>query len=197
MIRKLLSYIGLVAILLAVGMWLGKKLLVPQIKVEENSNIVVERIEKVAKLITVETHLSELFNYKDFYDYDWSFLRKKILLRINAKVSAGYDLKKLNITVDSRNKIIHLGPIPSPEILSIDHNVDYFNIEEGLFNTFKPEDYTKINARAKSYIAKIANNHEVLKTARFQENEMVEMMEAMAKSMGYQLDVVNQVPLPK
>jgi hypothetical protein len=197
MIRKILAYFGLFAVAVVIGVWLGKKLFVPDIKVEENSNIVIEKIEKVAKLITVETHLSELYDYKDFYDYDWSFLRKKILLRINAKVSVGYDLKKLNITTDSKNRIVNIGPLPKPQILSVDHNVDYFNIEEGLFNSFTPEDYTRINAKAKDYITKVAGNHEVLKTATTQENTMIEMMQAMANSMGYTLNVKKDSGLVK
>jgi hypothetical protein len=191
MIQKVLSYLGIVFLAILIGMWLGKKFFVPDVKVEENSNVVIEKIEKVAKLITVEAHLSEIYNYKDYYDYDFSFLRKKILLRINAKVSAGYDLKKMNIKVDPKERVIKVGPIPPPQILSVDHTVDYFNIEEGLFNSFTPEDYTKINAKAKDYITKVASNNEVLKTAKLQENTMIEMMTAMAKSMGYRLDIID------
>jgi hypothetical protein len=191
MIQKVLSYVGIVFLAILIGMWLGKKFFVPDVKVEENSNVVIEKIEKVAKLITVEAHLSEIYNYKDYYDYDFSFLRKKILLRINAKVSAGYDLKKMNIKVDPKERVIKVGPTPPPQILSVDHTVDYFNIEEGLFNSFTPEDYTKINAKAKDYITKVASNNEVLKTAKLQENTMIEMMTAMAKSMGYRLDIID------
>jgi hypothetical protein len=191
MIQKVLSYIGVVFLAILIGMWLGKQFFVPDVKVEENSNVVIEKIEKVAKLITVEAQLSEIYNYKDYYDYDFSFLRKKILLRINAKVSAGYDLKKMNIKVDAKERVIKVGPIPPPQILSVDHTVDYFNIEEGLFNSFTPEDYTKINAKAKDYITKVASNNEVLKTAKLQENTMIEMMSAMSKSMGYKLEIVN------
>ena len=79
---------------------------------------------------------------------------KKALLRVNAKVSAGYDLKKLNIKVDSKTKTIHIGPMPQVEILAVDHSLDYFNIEEGVFNSFTPQDYNKINANAKDYIKK-------------------------------------------
>ncbi len=189
MISKLLQYIGIGAIILALGIYLGKEIFTPKKNIVENSNVVVEKIEKVAKLITVETHLSENYKYKDYWDYDVSFLRKEMLLIVKAKVSAGYDLEKLNIRVDSKTKTVKIGPLPPVEILSIDHNVDYSNIEEGLFNSFKPEDYTKINASAKDYIAKIASNDEVLKTAHLQESTMLELMEAMANTMGYKFVV--------
>jgi Protein of unknown function (DUF4230) len=134
--------------------------------------------------------LSEIYSYKDYYNYDWSFLRKKALLRINAKVSAGYDIKKLNVKVDGKQKKIFIGPIPPIEILSIDHTLDYFDVEEGIFNGFTPEDYNHINANAKEFIKKVASNNEVLKQASAQQNTMIEMMQALAISMGYQLEVV-------
>jgi hypothetical protein len=192
MIKKILMYVGIIAICLAIGIYVGKSLFVPKINVEENTNVVVEKIEKVAKLITVQTTLSEIYNYKDYYDYDFSFLRKKILLRVNAKVSAGYDLKKMNIKVDSKLKTIFIGPLPKVEILSVDHSLDYFNIEEGLFNSFTEGDYNKINANAKEYITKVANNSEILKKTAEQQTTMTELMEAMAFSMGYKLEVVAQ-----
>ena len=193
-IVKLLLILLLIAGALIAGIYWGSQVGTP--KAEENTSVVVEKIEKVAKLITVETHLSEIYSYKDYYNYDWSWLRKKALLRVNAKVSAGYDLKKLNIKVDSKTKTIHIGPMPRVEILSVDHSLDYFNIEEGVFNSFTPQDYNKINANAKDYIKKIAGQNEVLQQAAAQENTMVEMMATMAKGMGYTLVVEKNAAPP-
>lgn len=189
-INKLAWLIALAAVMLLLGIYYGSKMMSPNIKVEENSNIVVEKIEKVAKLITIEAHLSEIYNYKDYYNYDLSFLRKKALLRVNAKVSAGYDLKKMKIDVDKKKKIINVGPIPDAEILSIDHNLDYFDIEEGIFNSFSPNDYNHINNNAKEYVKRIASNSEVIKQANEQKNTMVDLMTGVAISMGYRLNVI-------
>jgi hypothetical protein len=186
-LNKIIFIVAIAACSLLIGIFWGGKLVSPSVKVEENSSIVVEKIEKVAKLITVEAHLSEIYSHKDYYNYDWSFLRKKAMLRVNAKVSAGYDIKKMNVTVDGKQKKIFIGPIPAVEILSIDHTLDYFDIEEGVFNAFTPEDYNKINANAKEYIKKIASNSDVIKKASEQQNSMTEMMQAMATSMGYEL----------
>lgn len=193
-IVKLLLVLLLIAGGLIAGLYWGSQVGTP--KTEENTSVVVEKIEKVAKLITVETHLSEIYSYKDYYNYDWSWLRKKALLRVNAKVSAGYDLKKLNIKVDSKTKTIHIGPMPQVEILAVDHSLDYFNIEEGVFNSFTPQDYNKINANAKDYIKKIAGQNEVLQQAAAQENTMIEMMATMARGMGYTLVVEKNAAPP-
>lgn len=193
-ITKLLFYIALVAVCILIGIYWGGKMSFGKKEVVENTSVVVERIEKVAKLITIEAYMSELYSHKDYYSYDWSFLRKKAIIRVNAKVSAGYDIKKLNVNVDSKNKKITLGPIPPVEILSIDHTLDYYDVEEGIFNSFTPEDYNQINAKAKDYIKKLASQHEVIKQASEQENSMIEMMRTMAIGMGYELDIVGQMP---
>ena len=187
-INKILLFILALTLALILGIYWGNRMKMTN-HTEENTNIVVEKIEKVAKLVTIESHLSEIYSYKDYYTYDWSFLRKKALLRVNAKVSAGYDLKKLNIKVDGSTKKITIGPLPQIEILSIDHSLDYFDIDEGVFNSFTPEDYNKINNNAKEYIRKIASNSDVIKKASEQESTMIEMIEAMAISMGYQLEI--------
>ncbi|MBK8701634.1 MAG: DUF4230 domain-containing protein [Saprospiraceae bacterium] len=193
-IFKTIFIIALAAVCVIAGLYWGSSLSFGKPKVEENSSIVVEKIEKVAKLITIESHLSEIYTYKDYYNYDWSFLRKKALVRVNAKVSAGYDLKKLNIRVDGKARQIFIGPLPPVEILSVDHSLDYFDIEEGVFNSFTAEDYNHINKNAKDYVRRIAGNSEVLKQAAEQENTMIDLMQTLASGMGYTLSVVGKTP---
>lgn len=190
LVTRIIIYLILAFALVIFGFYLSRKSGAPEI--EENTSIVVERIEKVAKFIAVEAYISEIYSYKDYHGYDWSWLRKKALLRVNAKVSFGYDLKKLNIAVDSGSKTIRIGPLPQVEILSIDHTIDYFDLEEGVFNSFTSDDYNKINANAKEYIRKVAVQSDKLKEAAARENTMIEMMQTLAAGMGYQLIVVDQ-----
>jgi hypothetical protein len=190
-ITKILFLVGIISVCILIGIYWGSNLGIGKKHEEINSSLVVERIEKVAKLITVEAYMSELYSHKDYYTYDWSFLRKKAIIRVNAKVSAGYDIKKMNITLDSKTKKITIGPIPPVEILSIDHTLDYFDVEEGIFNSFEPQDYNKINAKAKDYIRNLASNHDIIKKASEQENAMIDMMKTMANGMGYELEIVS------
>lgn len=188
-------YLSMIFLSVLIGLYFGKNFFSPQIKAEEKSSVVIEKIEKVFKLITVETNVSELYQYKDYYSYDWSFLRKKAILRVNAKISAGYDIKKLNIKVDSKAKKIILSKLPKVEILSVDHNLDYYDVEEGVFNNFTPEDYNHINKNAKDYVTKVSNNTEILKKASEQEQTLLEMLETMARGMGYELEIEKNTEL--
>ncbi len=157
-------------------------------KVEEQSQVLLEKVRKVAKLVTVEGHFSEIYSYKDFWGYDFSPFRKKALLRINATVQVGYDLEKMQIDMDVDQRRILISNLPDPEILSIDHSIDYYDIQEGTFNYFTPEDYTLLNQRAKAFIREKARRSELFEMAARQGNEMLEIIEFMAESAGWTVE---------
>ncbi|MBK9744287.1 MAG: DUF4230 domain-containing protein [Saprospiraceae bacterium] len=98
MIRSLIKqYIvfGLLLIAISAGMWFYMKNHYFEAIKAENTTIVLEKIKTVTKLISVEGQFSELYNYKESYDYDFfNLFSKKIILRVNAKVSVGYDFEK-------------------------------------------------------------------------------------------------------
>lgn len=158
--------------------------------VEQNNGVVLlERIKQVAKLVTVEGYFSEIYDYQDYYGYDLSFFRKKALIRVKAKVSVGYDLEKMKLTAIPETKTIRLSGIPPAEILSIEHDLDYYDVQEGLFNEFSPEDYNKLNTNAKEFIRKKALESDLVKTATTQRNVLFETMKFMAESTGWTLEM--------
>ncbi|MCB0646869.1 MAG: DUF4230 domain-containing protein [Saprospiraceae bacterium] len=189
--------LGVAALFLAVGWFWGKKsqLFEPQIKA--SSSVVVEKMEKVLKLVTVEATLSEIYNYKDFYTYDVFPLRKKAMLRVNAKVAAGYDFDKITITVDSTMGKVVIANMPKAEILAIDHTLDYYDIEQGLFNSFTSDDYNHINNNAKEYIKNVALQSGVIEKANEQKKEMIDMWRTILDGMGYKLEILEQNQLPE
>ena len=64
-------------------------------RLTEQSQVLMEKIKTVAKLVTVEGYFSEVYDYQDYWNYDVSMFRKKALIRVKAKVSVGYDLSKM------------------------------------------------------------------------------------------------------
>ncbi len=188
-IYKLFIIIGIVALGFIGGWLIGKKSTWFTKNTTSSASLVVESVEKVLKLVAIEANLSELYKYQDYYSYDISFLRKKAILRVNAKVSVGFDLKKIKITVDSINKKVTINELPNAEILSIDHNLDYFDIEQGIFNRFESADYNHINTNAKEYIRKVALNKNIVDQANAQKNEVMTILLNMVKGMGYELEI--------
>ncbi|MCC7466053.1 MAG: DUF4230 domain-containing protein [Saprospiraceae bacterium] len=175
------------------GGWLSWRYLTSQgAKPVEDSTVLLEKIQAVAKLSTVEGTFSEIYNYSEYQGYFTFFWDKKVLVRVRATVSAGYDLEKLNITADAATKTIRMSGLPKPQILSIDHNLDYYDISEGLFSSFSPEDYTRINQRAKDLIRDSALRSNLLTEADKQGAKMLDLMRFMIEGAGWKLEVAGQ-----
>ena len=146
-------------------------------------------MEKVFKLVTVEGHLSEIYNHKDYYNWDISFFRKTALVRVNAKVLAGYDFEKAVFTVDEESKTILIDNFPEAEILSLEHDLDYYDISQGSFNRFSNSDYNEINKSVKEYARAKALDSKLLESAENQKDEIMEMLKTVIQSTGWQLVV--------
>ena len=153
------------------------------------ASVLLEQVKEVAKLVTVEGRFSEIYDYEDFYGYDLSVFRKKALVRVHAEVLVGYDLEKMKITSEPDSKTIRISNIPPAEILAIEHDLDYYDIQEGIFNSFTGQDYNKINSAAKDFILKKAQESDLFDAAKGQKDNLFEMMRFMVESAGWELKV--------
>ena len=161
-----------------------------------NQKILLERVRKVAKLITVEGEFSNIHQYNDSYWSDISILRKKAIIKVDAKVSVGYDLKKASFELDSENKLLLVRNLPEPEILSIDHNLQYYDIQEGIFNSFTEEELTSIGAVAKKKLEKAALNGPLMQQAREEGIESLEIIKLLVEQAGWRFEVQNNIIEP-
>ena len=156
---------------------------------KENVQVLLEKIEQVSKLISVEGTFSEVYDYKEYKSYDIKMFRKKALVRVKAKVSAGYDLGQMKVTSDELTKTIKITNIPDIEILSIDHDLDYYDVTEGSFNKFSEADLNKINDRAKDYIRSVAEESEIMQNAEIRGNKVFELIRFMVENAGWELEI--------
>lgn len=165
-------------------------------KVEQDADVLLERVKTVAKLVTVEGYFSEIYNYKDYWGYDWGIFRKKALMRVKAKVSVGYDLSTMEIKADEATRTIILSNLPEPELISIEHDIDYYDLQQGTFNSFKEEDYNKLNANAKRYIEERAKDGELFEEAKKQGNEMLDLIQFITESTGWSVKLNGKLLAP-
>lgn len=78
-------FVILVAFL--VGGWLSWRYFNSGPKSVEDSTVLLEKIQAVAKLSTVEGTFSEIYNYSEYQGYFTFFWDKKVLVRVRATVS--------------------------------------------------------------------------------------------------------------
>lgn len=191
MVKKFGYLIAAICMIL-LGFWLNHKYEnFTTKKSSEQATVLLESIKKVTKLIAVEGYFSEIYDYKDYYGFDFSFLRKKALIRVKAKVSVGYNFEKVKMNVDISKKTITIENIGAPQILSIDTDLDYYDISQGTFNSFTNEDYNNLNKNAKDYIIQQVKKSDLMHKADEQKQGLLSSLKAMIESNGWQLIVLN------
>lgn len=168
------------------GQNLEKKDPMPQAK----QQILLERIKEVAKLVTVEGEFSNLHEYNNFYAYDISPLRKKALVKVKAKVAVGYDLSQLDWEVDEVQKIVRVRNLPEPQILSIDHDLEYYDIQEGVFNAFNEDELTSINVVVKKMLREEAQESELMGKARREGLRNLGLIKLLVEQNGWTFEAI-------
>lgn len=154
--------------------------------VRYESTLLLERIEKVFKVVMAEGYFSEIYNYQD---------QKKILYLLNdpkkamiiakSKVLVGFDFAKVRFrNPDSGDKKLVIESFPQPEVLSIDTDYKFYDIQAGILNHFSGDDYTQILEEAKKAMNERALQSDLPKIAN---NQIQYMMYQLANSMGWQL----------
>jgi len=187
MIRKILIGIGIIALM--AGVFYGTQYYYTGggVTAKEQSEVLLEKIKTVAKLVTVEAYFSEVYAYEDYWKYDIGLFQKRALIRVKGKASVGYDLTKMNIEALPDEKVLVISDLPDPEIISIDHDLDYYDITEGRFNTFTKEDYNKMNKNAKNKIKEQVSQSDIYLAAEKQSNDMLELIRFMVEGAGWEL----------
>jgi hypothetical protein len=161
-----------------------------------NQHILLERVKKVAKFITVEGDFQNVHQYNDSYWSDVSFLRKKALIKVQAKVSMGYDLKKAQFEIDPEQKILRVRNLPQPEVIAVDHELQYYDIQEGMFNNFSEAELTSIGKVAKRKLRQEAMNGPLMDRAMEEGLESLEIIKLLVEQAGWRFEVENNIVEP-
>ena len=158
--------------------------------VEHQSTVILDKIKSVCKLVSVEGDFAEIYRYENTKEGFFSMLssKKKALIVINAKAQIGYDLKKLNLRADNEKKKIILSEFPEPQILSIEPELQYYDIQSGIFNLFTPDDLTQLNQKAKEHIREKIPESGLIDTAKKEALQAVLLIEKIVETIGWKLD---------
>ncbi len=156
------------------------------------STVLMERFEKVCKIVNIEGYISEILDYKDFEIINFPGFRKKALIKAEAKILVGYDLENINIRLDHNKKIIFIDSLSTPQILAIDNKLSYYDLSEGLFNNFKEEDLNQLNNKSRQLIEEKVNESSLFKEAENQMHHLLMLFTAVAAEGGWELKYKNK-----
>lgn len=182
------------AVIIAVLVTLGVVTVLKSIKkkqlVNSQSTILLDKIKKVCKFITVEGDFAEIYHYQDVKQRFLKLIssRKKALVVINAKAHVGYDLSKIDLQADTDKKKIILKHFPQPEVLSIETNLNYYDKSDGYFNRFEATDLTGLNNEAKLHIRDKIPESGLIEAAQKEALETILLIETIVQTIGWKLD---------
>ncbi|WP_306013770.1 MULTISPECIES: DUF4230 domain-containing protein [unclassified Allomuricauda] len=157
---------------------------------QQQSTVILNKIRSVCRLVSVEGDFAEIYHYENTKDRFMSLFRskKKALIVIKAKAHIGYDLNKLNMRADNDRKRIILSHFPEPEVLSIEPDLQFYDIKNGIFNSFSPTDLTNLNQEAKEHIKQKIPESGLMETAKNEAMQAVLVVEKIVETIGWTLD---------
>ncbi|MBA6156347.1 DUF4230 domain-containing protein [Tenacibaculum sp. S7007] len=157
---------------------------------EKQSVVLLDKIKKVSKLITVEGEFAEIYHHENTKEKFLGLVtsKKKAIILINAKVHIGFDFRKIKMEANSKNKTLVLSEFPKPEVFSVEPNLRFYDIQNGLLNKFSSEDLTEVNKEAKEHILQKIPESNLMQTANKEAIEAITLMQNLVETIGWKLD---------
>lgn len=163
-------------------------------KTSDEAVVLVEQVRAVTKMIAVEATLSEIYEHTDFWGYDFAPFRKKALVRVKAKVSIGYDLEELSILTDELTRTITIHYPSRPEILSIDQDLDYYDLSSGWLNSFDEKALSDLQSKARTFIEQKVRESDLFSQAEAQRARWLANLNDIVSLAGWKLVVKGNPP---
>ena len=107
------------------------------------------------------------------------------ILLVTATASVGYDLDGMGLDFDEASRTVRFTGMGEPTLLSLQHDVRYYDLDEGTFNAFSAADHTRMNAQAKERILARLPRSGLFEKAREQRTEFLSVLSAVVEHAGW------------
>jgi uncharacterized protein DUF4230 len=163
--------------------WLKSRFSLQPNNTTVSQSVVVERVQKVAKLVSSETTLRDVVIFED----TWYGSTKRSLVVVTGKVLAGINLDSgSSVQIDEKAKRITIN-LPQPQILGIEiTEMKTYDEQRGLWNPFNASDRDALFQNAREQLEKTSRDLKITETAR---ESARELLEGMFTSNGYSVEV--------
>lgn len=162
-----------------------------------DASLVLTQVKDVFKLVNVEAEFSEIFQEKSYTLIDFGPFKKSIIVRVKARVLIGYNLDSSAIKMDSAKRILRIFTSQQPEVISNEMNIDYYDIQQGTFNSFSSEELNMIHDKARDIILRRVEKAEFFERARKRQEEYFKTIYSYCELMNWKLDLVTSQAQPK
>ncbi len=154
----------------------------------QSSDLILNQIKNVGKLVVTEGHFAEVISYKDNKDFFSGLFTatKTALVVVNAKVQVSYDLSKIEYILNKDIKTVVITKIPEPEI-NINPDIKYHNLVSDFFNQFAPKDHNLIRKKVIDQLEKKVEGSSLVTNS---ENRLISELQKiyiLTNSLGWTL----------
>jgi hypothetical protein len=152
-------------------------------RTEITHDLVVEKVQAVAKLVSSETTMRDVVVYEN----TWMGSTKRSLVVVTGRVLAGVNLERgTDVRIDHDAKRISI-TIPPAEILAVEVvNLRTYDERGGLWNPFRPEDRDAIQRQVRTQLESAGEQFGIVEHA----NESARLLlQTMLAQDGYTVDV--------
>lgn len=158
-------------------------------RLDESTELIQKQIKNVGKLVVTEGNFAQVFTYNDSKNFylDVFSARKKALIIVNADVIVAYDLSKLETAVNPETKTVTITYIPEEEI-SINPNIQYYDVTQDYLNQFEAKDYNKIQKRIKEKLMDKIEKSSIKSNAKNRLLSELQKIYILTNSMGWKLE---------
>lgn len=183
-----LKYILLGLLLGAGGLFLANRAM-DKNKITTDSDVVIEQIKAVNKVVVSEGLFSEIYTYKDATSiYSLIPLEKKMILLVKGKASVSYNLDEIDYQIDRKKRIITLINVPAPEII-VEPEVKYYDVQDYMLYSFSTEEYNIVSKAAVNKLKSKIDESELRTIARKQLALTLNQMQWVGKENGWKVEL--------
>lgn len=172
---------------LAIGVLAGFLLARSRAPQGPGSQPIVEAVRKIARLATVEIEVSNVVRYEEVKTIFVFDIPKNATLRLRGRVLGGFDLLKgFDVVADDKTKTLRV-TLPSPQIISVDEHLEWFDEKSGWLNPITPEDRTRWQLWARGALGRAAKDAGLYAKAT---QHAKELLSDAAAAYGWKAEVV-------
>lgn len=155
----------------------------------ESTSLLEQQIKNVGKLVVTEGNFTQIHNYEDSKKYYFEALtfKKKALVVVDAKAQVSYDLKKMEVAIDTAAQKVIISYIPEPE-LTIIPKIEYYDVEDGIFNDFDAESLNTISEKVTDSLRSQAMASRLMSNAQNRLISELQQIFVLTESMGWELE---------
>ncbi|MDG4950218.1 DUF4230 domain-containing protein [Weeksellaceae bacterium KMM 9724] len=155
----------------------------------EATHTIAYGIERLNKMVVAEQNYANFYSHKSKTSYmgDLFSFDKNLLLKVDIRAQASYDLKQMKVELDSINETIYIRSIPELKLETFS-DVEFFEMNQSRLNQFTKDEINGIKKRAVEEVKKTIDQTDLKQQAHEQLISNLEDIYLLAKIYGWKIE---------